>query len=70
MQATQIYRKLDKLSLLGEYQDPRDLLHLSKRAYQSAMKWEVGELRDSYFNEFLNKLIDRQEKQDERHSRN
>ena len=70
MQATQIYRKLDRLSITGEYHDPRSLLHLSQRAYQSAMKWEVGELKDSYFSEYLNKLLDKQEKQDERHSRN
>ena len=58
MIATRIYRSLDRLCG-GEYYNPRQLLKYGRRAYQACMQWEEGSLKDSYFNEFLNKLIDK-----------
>lgn len=60
MTATRIYKILDKLSINGDYSDPKQLLYLGKNVYQSAMAWEVGELKDSYFLTFITKILDRE----------
>ncbi len=56
--ATTIYKKLDRL-VGGEYSNPKQLLKYGLRAYQAVCQWEVGEYKDSYFNEYLNKLLDK-----------
>ena len=63
MQATRIYKMLDKLSITGEFSDAKQLLHVSKNLYQAFLQWDCGDLKDSYFLNYLNKIADKRSKE-------